>query len=211
MVRSCLLAVVAAASLAAAAPAAAQAPPQTGAFTLYGGLRGGSGFQQSEPPNADTAMKTTGAISLAIEWPGNDARPFQLFFSTQRTKLDLSGSTTPGSPSEMPLQVSYFHIGGLNFFEGRYRGGPYVVGGLGATLFSPQLAGTSSRVRPSMNVGLGYQWPLSPTVSLRTELRGYITVVNSSTSFFCSGGCVVQVSGDSITQFEGMVGLTFGF
>jgi len=204
-----IAALAAASVLIAAAPAAAQ----TAAVTLYGGMRGGSGFQQTEPPNADVGMRTTGAVSFGVEWPGHDARPFQLFFSTQRTKLDLSNSTTPGSPTEMPLQLSYVHLGGLNFFDGRNAGGggAYVVGGLGATFFNPDLSGTSSRVRPSFNVGLGYQWPLGATVALRTELRAYFTVINSSTSFFCSGGCVVQVTGNTITQFEGMVGLTFGF
>jgi len=194
--------------LAAAMPAAAQT-----AVTLYGGLRGGSGLHWVEPPNAGVGMSTGFAGSAGIEWPLNDARPFQLLLSTQRTTLDLSGATTPGSPSEMALQVSYVHFGGLNFFEGRYPGGggPYVAGGLGATFLNPKLQGMSSLVRPSMNVGLGYQWPLGPTVALRTELRGYFTVINSSGSIFCSGGCIVQIQGDTLTQFEGMVGLTFGF
>jgi len=86
-----------------------------------------------------------------------------------------------------------------------------MVGGLGATFLDPKFQGTSSVVRPSMNVGLGYQWPLGPTAALRTELRGYITVINSSSSLFCSGGCVVTISGNTMTQFEGMVGLSFGF
>lgn len=193
--------------LAAAMPASAQT-----AITMYGGMRGGGGLHQVEPPNAGVGMSSSFAGSVGIEWPLNDARPFQLLLSTQRTKLDLSGSTTPGSPSEMALQVSYVHFGGLNFFEGRYAGGgPYVAGGLGATFLNPKLQGMSSLVRPSMNVGLGYQWPLGPTLALRTELRGYITVINSSGSIFCSGGCIVQVQGDALTQFEGMVGLHVGF
>ena len=182
------------------------------AVTLYGGLRGGSGLHQSEPPNAGVSMSTTAAGSVGIEWPANDARPYQLFFSTQRTKLDLSGSTTPGTPSEMSLQVSYVHFGGLNFFDGRRGGGGgYVVGGLGATILDPKLQGTSSVIRPSMNVGLGYQWPLGPSVALRTELRGYFTLINSSSSLFCSGGCVVQIQGDTLTQYEGLIGLYVGF
>jgi hypothetical protein len=203
-----LVTALAAATLAAATPTLAQST----AVTLYGGMRGGSGFNYSEPPNAGVDMSTTAAGSVGIEWPYGAAQPLQLFLSTQRTKLDLTGSTTPGSPSEMSLQVSYVHLGGLNFFDGRYGGGgPYVVGGLGATFFNPKLEGTSSVVRPSMNVGLGYQWPLGPTVSLRTELRAYITVINSSGSLFCSGGCIVQIQGDTLTQYEGMVGLSFGF
>lgn len=201
-----IAALACAAVAAAAVPAAAQS-----AITLYGGLRGGSGLQQSQPPNADIGMSSGFAGSVGIEWPAHAARPLQLLLSTQRTKLDLGGSGTPGSPNEMSLQVSYLQLGGLNFFEGRVGAGPYVAGGLGATFLSPKLPGTSSVVRPSLNVGIGYQWPLGPTLSLRTELRGYVTLINSSGAIFCSGGCVVQIRGDAMTQAEGMVGLSFGF
>jgi len=202
---------IAFAAAAAAATVAMPAAAQT-AVTFYGGLRGGSGLHQVEPPNAGVGMSTGAAGSFGVEWPANDARPYQLFFSTQRTKLDLTGSPTAGSPSEMSLQVSYLHFGGLNFFDGRPGGGGgYVVGGIGATWLDPKLSGSTSLIRPSINVGLGYQWPLGPTVSLRTELRSYFTVINSSSSIFCSGGCVVQIQGDMLTQFEGLIGLHVGF
>jgi len=188
-----------------ALPAQAQS-----AITLYGGVRTGSGFEQVNPPNNAVDLQTTAAGSVAVEW-GGGARPFQLLFSYQRTKLELGQPSTPGAPTEMPLQVGYLHIGGLNYFEGGPGRGPYVVGGLGATFLNPTLSGTSSRVRPSMNVGLGYQWPLSPSVALRSELRAYLTAINSSGSFFCSGGCVVQVQSTLMSQFEAMVGVTFGF
>jgi len=200
-----LLATLAAALLAPALPARAQS-----AITLYGGVRTGSGFEQVNPPNNAVDLQTTAAGSVAVEW-GGGARPFQLLFSYQRTKLELGQPSTPGAPTEMPLQVGYLHIGGLNYFEGGPGRGPYVVGGLGATFLNPTLSGTSSRVRPSMNVGLGYQWPLSPSVALRSELRAYLTAINSSGSFFCSGGCTVAIKGDALTQVEAMAGLTFGF
>jgi len=200
--------------LAIAATAALVAPTlpvQAQSVTLYGGFRGGSGFEQAVPPNNAVDMRSTAAGSVAIEWPRGDRRPFQLLFSYQRTHLDLGQPSTPGAPTEMPLQVGYLHIGGLNYFDGQPGIGPYVVGGLGATFLNPSLAGTSSRVRPSMNVGLGYQWPLSPTVALRSELRAYLTAINSSGSFFCSGGCVVQIQSALMTQYEAMIGVSFGF
>ena len=42
-------------------------------------------------------------------------------------------------------------------------------------------------------------------------MRGYLTLIDSQGSFFCSGGCVVQIKGDAMTQFEGMAGLTLQF
>lgn len=103
------------------------------------------------------------------------------------------------------------HLGGLNYFNGPAGRGPYLAGGLGITYLSPRLQGTSSRVRASMNIGIGHQWPIGPSLSLRTELRGYATLIRSDGSFFCSGGCVVSIKGNTMTQVEAMAGLTFGF
>jgi len=200
-----------AAALGAALPAAAQHASSSNSITLYGGARAGSGFEQANPPNDPIDMRSGAAGSVGIEWPYDPGRRFQLFMSYQRTELDLGGSAAAGSPATMPLQIAYVHIGGLNYFAGPVGTGPYVVGGLGATLMNPSLPGTSARVRPSLNVGLGYEWPLAQAVALRTELRGYWTLLDSSGSFFCSGGCVVQIRGTAMAQFEAMVGLTFGF
>jgi len=189
-----------------ALPAAAQ-----NAVTVYGGARSGNGFRQVASPNEAVDMRSSAAGSVAIEWPYDASRQLQLLGSHQRTRLDLGPTATPGAPAELPLQVSYLHIGGLNFFEGDVGRGPYVAGGLGITVLNPRLQGTSSRVRASMNVGIGYQWPLGRSFAVRTELRGYATLIRSSGSFFCSGGCVVTIKGDTLTQVEAMAGLTLAF
>jgi hypothetical protein len=62
-----------------------------------------------------------------------------------------------------------------------------------------------------MNVGLGYQWMLSRQLALRTEVRGYVTLIHSSGGFFCSGGCVVSIRGDTMLQVEALLGLSFAF
>jgi len=181
------------------------------AVTVYGGARAGSGFEQATTPSADADLRSSGAVSLAFDWPYDASRQLQLLLSHQRTRLELAPTTAPGTPTELPLRVSYVHLGGVNYFEGQLSQGPYVAGGLGITHLSPRLQGTSSRVRASMNVGIGYHLPLGRALALRTELRGYVTLINSQGSFFCSGGCVVQIKGDTLTQVEGMVGLTLTF
>lgn len=180
-------------------------------ITVYGGYRSGDGFRSSSSPNAPIDMRSSGAISAALDWPYDSSRQLQLFVSHQNTRLDLRNAAIAGAPNELPLQVTYLHLGGTNFFDGSVGRGPYVAGGLGITLLDPRLDGTSSRVRASMNVGIGYQWPLTPSLALRTELRGYATLIHSSGSFFCSGGCVVTIKGDTLTQIEGLAGLTLSF
>jgi hypothetical protein len=79
------------------------------------------------------------------------------------------------------------------------------------TRLAPGLSGLSAEIRPSLNLGLGYQWPITAALSLRTELRGYFTLINSNSSLFCSGGCVIAIKGDGLTQVEGLLGLTLAF
>jgi hypothetical protein len=109
------------------------------------------------------------------------------------------------------VNISYLHLGGRAYFEGDARnGGGYVVGGLGATFLLARAGGLSDEVRASANLGIGWEWPLARNVALRTELRGYLTLINSSGQFFCSGGCVVSIRGDTLVQAEGMVGCRSG-
>jgi hypothetical protein len=181
------------------------------AVTVYGGYRSGTGFRSSTSPNAPIDMRSSGAVSAAVDWPYDSSRTLQLLVSHQNTRLDLRNAAIAGAPNDLPLKLTYVHLGGTNFFDGAAGRGPYVAGGLGITVLNPRLEGTSSRVRASLNVGLGYQWPITQQLALRTELRGYATLIHSNGSFFCSGGCVVTIKGDTLTQVEGMAGLTFNF
>lgn len=188
----------------AASPSAAQ-----GVVTLYGGARTGGEFIDGNAADTVIKLDSGAAASLSFDWILSDGREAQVFYSFQRSALPGSAFKRSG---EVPVNISYLHAGGRAFIEGTpATSGSYVVGGLGITHLSPGLDGLSSEVRPSMNLGLGYQWVLSKQIALRSELRGYITLVNSSGGFFCSGGCVVSIRGDTMTQVEGMLGLSFGF
>jgi hypothetical protein len=195
------LAATALLTLAAAGPAAAQ-----NSLTIYGGYRGGGSFEQETSPFATVDMKSSASGALAFNFAVDAMRQGQLFASYQSTDIEAS-STTP----KVPLTVTYLHFGGTNYFDGAIGRGVYVAGGIGATWLSPSLSGLSSEVRPSLNLGLGFEWPISGALSFKAELRGYFTLINSNSSMFCSGGCVVQIKGDGLTQVEGLLGLSLAF
>ncbi len=190
----------------ATALAQAGTPAASHALTAYGGYRAGGSFEQVQTPNTNVDIDSSAAWSLSLDFPLDASRQVQIFASTQST--DIAATAT--SPS-VPLTVSYLHLGGTNFFEGGVGSGPYVVGGLGVTRLSPGLSGLSAEYRPSMNVGLGWQLPLAAALSLRLELRGYFTLINSNSALFCSGGCVIAVRGDGLVQGEAMMGLSYAF
>ena len=195
------LAAAALMALATAVPAAAQ-----NAITFYGGWRGGGSFEQDTSPYQSISLKSSASGAIALDFGLDAMRQVQIFASYQSTELEATGSTPV-----IPMTVSYLHLGGTNFFEGAVGRGAYVVGGLGVTRLAPGLSGLSAEIRPSLNLGLGYQWPISGALSLRAELRGYFTLINSSSSLFCSGGCVVSIKGDGLTQVEGLLGLNLAF
>lgn len=178
------------------------------ALTLYGGYAWGGTFDQvtgGTTANADLSSSFAGAAS--IDWALDAARNVQLFASGQRTTLQLASS----SPSSIDMGLYYLHFGGSNFFEGRAGQGGYVAGGIGATLMSPGTSGLNSEVRPSMSLAIGYEHAFNPSLALRTELRGYATLIDSSGGIFCSGGCVVTLQGDALIQGQALLGLSLRF
>lgn len=192
----------AAALLLAAAAVSAQ-----NVLTVYGGVRGGGDF--SDQNDNTLSLSSGGTAAVSIDWGLADGRQGQLLYSFQRSALPGSAF---GSAGDVKVNVSYLHLGGRAFFDGSpSTAGAYAAGGVGITYLSPGLDGLTAELRPSMNLGVGYQWALSRQLFLRTELRGYLTLINSGGGFFCSGGCVVSIHGDTMAQFEGMVGLTAAF
>jgi hypothetical protein len=189
-----------------AVPAAAQGAPAV--LTVYGGARGGGEFVDQARADATVRLDSGAAFSLNLDWPLADGRQGQVFASWQRSALPGAA----GGGQELPLDLAYLHLGGRAFFDGpaASRGG-YLVGGLGLTYLSPGLDGLKSEVRPSINLGIGFEWPLARQMALRAELRSYFTLVDSSGGFFCSGGCVVAIRGDLLTQAEAMLGVSVAF
>ncbi len=197
---------------------------QDSGFTLYGGWRFGGSFQQDDPnapsgttptPTVPARLRDHAAHSLALDFGLDAKRQFQIFVSQQRTQLTLAPGTAAGT--SLPLRMVHVHVGGTNFFDepeghyGQIGHGPYMVGGLGLSYVTPGLDGYSSETRPSMNLGFGWMQPLGPRLALRIEARGYLTLLKGSGSLFCSGGCTLKVSGDTLDQAEVMVGVTARF
>jgi hypothetical protein len=196
--------------------AAAQSANRESALTVYGGYRDGGSFEDAD---SDAKLRLDGGTSWAISYDkGLDgSRQLQFYVSYQDTDLGLERSIfaapvagAAAAPS-LPIKVMYFHFGGTNFFDGPIGQGPYLVGGLGATLFRPGVDGYSDELRPSLNLGIGFQIALGDRLALRAETRGYVTLVNSSGGLFCSGGCLFTIKGDAVTQGEVQLGLSYRF
>ena len=154
-----------------AGTATSQTKSPESAFTVYGAYRDGGSFIDA---TNDQKLRLDGSAAWAISFDkGLDGmRQLQFYVSYQNTDLGLERSAfatpppgaTPTAAAPLPMKVMYFHFGGTNFFDGPIGQGPYLVGGLGATLFLPGGSGYSDELRPSLNLGIGYQVTLGERV-----------------------------------------------
>jgi hypothetical protein len=186
--------------LAASVPAAAQT-----SLTLYLGYAASEGIDNATT-NAKATVESAVNYSAALDIGLDPSRQLQVFYSQQNTELSPGGGVAP-----FDFTVRYLHVGGTFFVDGSSDAGIYVVGGIGATQLSPNLSGLDSEIKPSLNLGVGYQWPLGKALALRAEARGFFTVVNSSSGLFCSGGCIVVLKGDAFVQGAAMLGVSGRF
>ena len=183
------------------------APPALAqvSVTVFGGYSVSEGIDNATSGER-ASVKSGVAFGAAADYDLDSSRQLQLFYGQQNTTLDPGG----GMP-RFDFDVRYLHLGGTYFFDGPIGRGPYAVGGVGATHFSPNLNGLQSETKPSLNVGFGYLWPLGSAVAVRAEARAFFTLLNSSGGLFCSGGCTVLLSGDAFVQGQAMLGLTARF
>jgi len=173
--------------------------------TLFGGYAVSEGIDNTTT-GEQANVKSSAAFGVAGDYVLDASRHLQLFYGQQSTTLEPGG----GFPN-FDFDVRYLHLGGTYFIDGPIGRGPYAVGGLGATHFSPKLSGLDSETRASFNVGFGYLWPLGTAIAVRVEARAFVTFLNSSSALFCSGGCTFVLSGDAFVQGQAMLGLTAKF
>jgi len=211
LVRALVLFAVASLSAGTAALARAQdlgrVEGSENALTLYGGYRGGGDFSDATT-GQDIRVGSTGTFGLALDIALEPLKQLQIFYSRQST--DLSSGAFLTSTGSIPLRIEYFHLGGTAFFDKMSSGG-YAVGGVGATLFTPNGPGLTTETKPSINFGFGYMLPLGRSLGVRFEARGYATLIDSTGGFFCSSGCVVSIKGTALYQGEALIGLSGRF
>lgn len=173
-------------------------------LSLMPGYSGGGEFEQSisgDPVDIDDSANFS--VIASVESEPNKA--YELLYSQQNSTLHDSSGTDLSD-----IRIHYLQVGGHYFFQGRESLSPFVSGGIGLSLFKTQ-SGNDQLLRPSMSLAIGFNWQFSQQLSWRTELRGYGTLVNSSTQIACGTGCRLHVEGDLLTQWQLATGLSLRF
>ena len=177
---------------------------------INGGYRvGGSLEDQATGEDRDLDDSSTIAVALELRYGKGDDRFYQLWYSRQATEVD-------DGLQKHDADVEYLHIGGTLPFGGWEHARPYFAAGLGATRFSASGADTDDRTNFSGSAALGLEIPLAKHAAIRLEARGYLTLVDADTAFFCrsdggAGVCAIVASGSSFFQAEGLAGILVRF
>ncbi len=149
----------------------------------------------------------------------------EFIYSRQQTTLELRSTDALRPSAEfLDLNVEYFQAGGVYEFLGddaeffdddgdKPAVRPFIVLTLGATRFSPSLAGAGSDWRFSLSFGGGVKVFLSRRLGFRLDARAWPTFVAGGGAFFCSlpGGCLFAFGGSASWQASGTAGLIIAF
>jgi opacity protein-like surface antigen len=178
-------------------------------ITPFGGYTLGGEF---EDPNdaSDRDLESSASYGVLVNFTTEDpTRHYELLYMNQQTEVEEG--------SKLDLDVQYLHIGGVvDFPTERRRAIPFVAGGLGATLLSPDRSGLDDETEFSLSLGGGLKIPLSDSIALRLEARAFVTFFDSDTSVFCAStpptaACDIRADSDSFLQFTTSIGVTAGF
>jgi Outer membrane protein beta-barrel domain len=175
-----------------------------GAFVGYRGGGSATGITTGDNYKFEPAQ----SYGLVADFNVSRDTQVELLWSQQNTRVQ---QTTPVSVPVSDVGIGYYQIGGAYLFttEGIQ---PFMVASMGATYFSPQLAGYQSATKFSFGVGGGVKVPFGRHLGLRFEARAYGTVLNNNSDVLCTGGnCLIHVSGTLLWQYEANAGIYLSF
>jgi len=150
------------------------------------------------------------SYGLALDVRADDKSSYEIFYDHQSTSM--SAMSFPSTT----LKVDYLHMGGTLVVDEDLKAKPYIMGGLGATRFTPDPAQGSADTRFSLSLGGGVRLPISNHFSVRLEGRGYFTFISTDTAFLCNSGengaaCSLRAHGSTFIQFGLLAGATYTF
>ena len=177
------------------------------------GFRGGGEFIDTANETKPT-LESSETYGLILSWPYERGKNIEVYYSHQSTQLNsitVNPPTPTGSSVNIPISISYLHVGGTAPISDEEKLKTFVTGGLGFTYSSPDYADAQSDLRASFSIGIGLKWPMTERISLRLETRGLATLYDNNSVIFCNGGCSLSVNGNLFLQGEVFAGIGFKF
>jgi len=180
------------------------------------GYRFGGGFTVSQ-----TTSEGPRGIDLNIEsgytWGATVgvlfADVWEAEFMWSRQDSELSAETL-GFPKTnlFSMNVNQFHGNVLiHIADADASLIPYVLFGLGTTVFDPDLEGLGSVTKFSYGLGLGIKGYFTDHAGIRAQFRFTPTYIDTTPGIFCDLFCYIVETADWTNQFEFTVGASLRF
>jgi hypothetical protein len=153
--------------------------------------------------HAEAAVNYGGTFTVFVR----EGEALEIAYSYQPTDLILRPNGIP-SFKIADLACHTLHLNGLRALPaGGGKVEPFVLGGLGTTVFSAQ--GYTSRWLFSIAAGLGFMVPVNERLGLRAQGRMIVPMsFNSGAFYFGGGGASISVSGQAFLQGDASIGLS---
>lgn len=169
----------------------------------FGGVQFGGSFD-SPVYGLPFELDESATVGVTVDVPIDPRWRVEFLFSRQSTELQAPGQGRPRLP-----QIVERYMAGI--VEEPERDGPlkfFGVGLLGATRLAPGLAGADSDWKFAVGLSLGLKVLPTTRLGFRFEARGFCTIVEAGSAFYCTGGtCLFRFSGSGIWQGDITAGL----
>lgn len=180
--------------------------------TPFIGYRTGGQFEET---NGDAEFKLTESESLGFIFnvAANAKGQYEFLYAQQSTEVDSGGLFV--SEPRFDLDVEYYQLGGTYLFDGDVAR-PFFSVTIGMSRFDPQPAEFSTENFFSASVGGGVQLNPDGRFGVRLEGRVYTSLIDDNSRIFCGtdggvGGCLIEIDGTLLTQWEARAGIVFRF
>ena len=181
-------------------------------ITPFIGYRTGGQFEEI---NGDAEFKLNESESLGFLFnvAANTKGQYEFLYARQSTEVD-SGGVFVNDP-RFDLDVEYYQFGGTYLFDGDVAR-PFFAMTIGMSRFDPQPAEFSAENFFSASVGGGVQLNPGGRFGVRLEGRVYTSLIDDNSRIFCGtdggvGGCLIEIDGTLLTQWEARAGIVFRF
>ncbi len=179
-------------------------------ITPFAGYRwGGTIFDdQTFLFGQDVDVANSPAAGIIVGIPlGSTGMKLELMANRQKSELESGRGLFAPDAAIADIDVTYLHAGVQFPFARSRNATPYFVVSAGLANLDPQVNGVSDENRFSASAGIGVKVPMSRSLSLRFEGRGYYTAIEEDDNcYYCDYYYKKEFS-----QSEVNLGLVFSF
>lgn len=175
-------------------------------ITPFAGWRFGGRFQTDV---GDMIFKAEPAIGASLGYRTSPDMMLELTYSRQSTSLEMERAAFQTDNWLMDMTVHYAAVG-FTYENGLSRVRPFITGGLGLVVYSPDSESLQPERRFAFSLGAGARCFLTPRVGLKFQGRGWFASAGQlGQRIFCETTefCPVDEQGNIVSQGEATAGL----